>query len=119
MIEARSRPGGRNWTVRGGTKVEFTDGTAQTSEWEAGNYLNAGPARLPSIHKTMLGYCRELGVELEVEVNSSRSSLLVNDKAFGGKPVEQRQAINDTRGHVAELLAKCIDQHALDEQLTS
>jgi len=119
VLEARSRPGGRNWTVRGGSKVEFTDGMVQTPEWGPDSYLNAGPARLPSIHKTILGYCRELGVALEVEVNSSRSSLLVNDNAFGGKPVEQRQAINDTRGHVAELLAKCIHQNALDQQLTA
>ena len=119
VLEARSRPGGRNWTVRGGTKVEFTDGLTQSSEWGLDSYLNAGPARLPSIHKTILGYCNELGVPLEVEVNSSRSSLLVNAGAFGGKPVEQRQAINDTRGHVAELLAKCINQHALDQQLTA
>jgi|SRR5579871_4079191 len=119
VLEARSRPGGRNWTVRGGTKIEFIDGTSQICEWGADSYLNAGPARLPSIHKTILGYCKQLGVPLEVEVNSSRSSLLVNDRAFGGKPVEQRQAINDTRGHVAELLAKCINQHALDEQLTA
>jgi monoamine oxidase len=118
VLEARSRPGGRNWTVRGGTKVEFTDGMVQTGEWGPDNYLNAGPARLPSIHKTILGYCNELGVPLEVEVNTSRSSLLVNDKAFGGKAIEQRQAVNDTRGHVAELLAKCVNQHALDQQLT-
>src|SRR5271165_6010665 len=118
VLEARSRPGGRNWTVRGGTKVEFTDGLVQTGEWGPDNYLNAGPARLPSIHKTILGYCNELGVPLEVEVNTSRSSLLVNDNAFGGKAIEQRQAVNDTRGHVAELLAKCVNQNALDQQLT-
>src|SRR5277367_4037844 len=29
VLEARTRPGGRNWTIRGGTKVEFADGTAQ------------------------------------------------------------------------------------------
>src|SRR3984957_19731188 len=118
VLEARSRPGGRNWTVRNGTTVEFTDGVKQTAQWDTGNYLNAGPARLPSIHKTMLGYCNELDVPLEVEVNTSRSTLLVNDQAFGGKPVEQRQAINDTRGHVSELLAKCVNQGALDQQLS-
>jgi monoamine oxidase len=118
VLEARDRPGGRNWTVRGGTSIEFTDGTKQAADWETDSYLNAGPARLPSIHKTMLGYCRELGVPLEVEVNSSRSTLLVNDKACGGQPIEQRQVINDTRGHVSELLAKCVKQHALDQELT-
>ena len=47
---------------------------------------------------------------LEVEVNSSRSSLLQCDSLNGGKPVEQRQVMNDTRGHVAELLAKVAEQ---------
>lgn len=114
VLEARSRPGGRNWTVRRGTEVKFLNGTVQHCEYDEGHYLNAGPARLPSIHKTMLGYCHELGVQLEVEVNSSRSSLLQNSKVFGGRPIEQREAINDTRGHVSELLAKAVNQHLLN-----
>jgi monoamine oxidase len=118
VLEARQRPGGRNWTIRTGSKIEFKDGTIQTANWEDGSYFNAGPARLPSIHKTILGYCRELGVPLEVEVNTSRSSLLQSDAAFGGKAIEQREAINDTRGHVSELLAKCIRQNALDQEIS-
>jgi monoamine oxidase len=118
VLEATERPGGRVWTVRDGTVVEFTDGTRQTARYATGNYFNAAAARIPSIHKTILGYCRELGVALEVEINTSRSTLLVNDRVFGGKPVEQRRAVNDTRGHVAELLAKCIQQGALDQELT-
>lgn len=114
VLEARSRPGGRNWTIRRGTSVGFIDGVMQQCEFDEGHYFNAGPARLPSIHKTMLRYCRELGVPLEVEVNSSRSSLLQNQNAFGGRPIVQRQAINDTRGHVSELLAKAVEQHLLD-----
>ena len=42
-----------------------------------------------------------------------------NDKFNDGKAVQQRQVINDTRGHVAELLAKCVKRSALDEELTS
>ncbi len=118
LLEARERPGGRNWTGRNGTKVEFTDGTVQTIQWEEGNYQNLGPGRLPSTHWTMLGYCRELNVPLEVEVNTSRSTLLQSDTANGGKTVPQRKAINDTRGHVSELLSKCIAQGALDSELT-
>src|SRR5271155_5067804 len=87
VLEARQRPGGRNWTVRNGTKIEFKNGTTQTANWADASYFNAGPARLPSTHKTMLGYCKELGVPLEVEVNSSRSALMVNDKAFDGKAI--------------------------------
>jgi monoamine oxidase len=119
VLEARDRPGGRNWTIRNGTTVEFIDGTKQTADYASpDSYFNAGPARLPSIHKTILGYCREFDVALEVFVNTNRSSLMQSTKAFGGKPVEQRQVINDTRGHIAELLAKCVNQGALDHELT-
>jgi monoamine oxidase len=119
LLEARARPGGRNWTVRGGDKIQFLDGATQTCTFDSGNYQNVGPARLPSIHPAMLGYCRELGVELQVEVNSTRSSLLQNDAANRGKPMVQRQVVNDTRGHVSELLAKCVSKGALDEEITA
>jgi monoamine oxidase len=118
VLEARERPGGRNWTGRNGTEVKFVDGTTQTIRWEEGNYQNLGPARLPSTHWTMLGYCRELGVPLEVEINTSRSTLLQSETANGGTPVVQRKAINDTRGHVSELLSKCVAGGALDGELT-
>jgi monoamine oxidase len=118
VLEARERPGGRNWTLRGGSKLVFNDGTSQECTFDEGNYFNCGPARLPSIHKNMLGYCGELGVELEVEVNASRRTLLQNDNVFDGKPIRQGQALNDTRGHIAELLAKCVQQGALDQAFT-
>jgi len=118
ILEARSRPGGRNWTIRDGSKVEFTDGTIQNCDWQNGGYLNAGPARIPSIHTHLLGYCQELGVPLEVEVNASRSTLMQADVLNGGKPVEQRQVIHDSRGYLAELLAKAIHKHTLDEELS-
>lgn len=118
VLEARERPGGRNYTIRGGSEVLFADGTKQHCEFEPGLYFNAGPARLPSIHTTMLGYCRELGVPLEVEINTSRGTLLQSPQMNGGVPVAQRRMINDTRGHVAELLAKCVNKGALDAEMT-
>src|SRR5258708_20710253 len=60
ILEARDRAGGRNWTIRNGTRVEMTDGTTQTCSFEDGNYFNAGPARLPSHHGTSLGYSLQL-----------------------------------------------------------
>jgi monoamine oxidase len=119
LLEARQRPGGRNWSIRNGTQVEFTDGTRQTCAWEPDHYFNAGPARLPSTHHTMLGYCQELGVALEVEVNSSRSALMQSDKLNAGLAVPERRVVYDTRGHVSELLAKCIRKGALDEEITA
>ena len=117
VLEARDRAGGRNWTIRNGTRVEMTDGTTQTCTFDDPNYMNAGPARLPSQHATMLGYCREFDVPLEVEVNASRSALMQSDRLNGGKPVQERQVVNDARGHVAELLAKAIRRDSLDQEL--
>jgi len=118
LLEARDRVGGRNWSVRNGTKVEFTTGFTQDCVFGPGLYQNVGPARLPSIHHTMLGYCRELGVPLEVEVNASRSAYLEASNLNGGKPVLNRQVEYDTRGHVSELLAKCIKRGGLDQELS-
>ena len=118
LLEARHRPGGREWSARNGDVVEFVDGTRQPVTWSEGLYQNMGPARLPSVHKTMLGYCRELKVPVEVEINTSRSSLLQNDKVNGGKPYVQRKVINDTRGEISELLAKAINGGALDQDLS-
>jgi monoamine oxidase len=117
VLEARERVGGRNWTVRGGTRIEMTDGTVQNCDFAPGHYLNAGPARLPSYHQTMLGYCRKFGVALETEVNQSRSAYVQNDAAYGGKPIRIRQMMADTRGHMSELLAKSINRGRLDDQI--
>ncbi len=119
VLEPRDRVGGRNWTIRSGADVAFTDGSNQRCQFADGLYFNAGPARLPSIHTTMLGYCKELGVPLEVEINTSRSALMQCDNLNQGKAVQLRQVVNDTRGHVSELLAKSINKGALDEELTS
>jgi monoamine oxidase len=119
LLEARTRPGGRNWSAKGGDVVEFVDGTKQNITWSEGLYQNMGPGRLPSVHGTILGYCRDLKVPLEVEINTSRSTMVQNDKVNGGKPYLQRQAVNDTRGHVSELLAKSIMGGALDQDVTA
>jgi monoamine oxidase len=40
------------------------------------------------------------------------------DVLNGGKAVEQRQIVHDTRAYLAELLAKAIDKHTLDDELS-
>src|SRR5258708_35453180 len=47
ILEARHRAGGRNWTIRNGTPVDMTDGTAQTCTLQSGHSLKPGPAPLP------------------------------------------------------------------------
>jgi monoamine oxidase len=115
VLEARERAGGRAWTLRGGDRVEETD-SVQAVAWERAEhlYFNAGPARLPHHHAAILAYCREFGVPLEVIVNDNRNALSQHDQAFDGKPVRQRQVRGDIQGHLAELLAKALDQGALD-----
>ena len=119
VLEARERVGGRNWTIRRGTRLDMTDGSRQVCEFDLGQYWNAGPARIPSHHQAVLGYCRELDVALEVEINTSRGARLLNPAANGGKPIEMRQAVNDSRGAIAELLGKAVNRGALDQELTA
>ena len=119
VLEARDRVGGRNWTIRRSTRLDMIDGSRQVCDFDPDMYWNAGAARLPSHHQTILGYCRELGVPLEVEVNTSRGSLLVNLAANGGRPVEMRQAVNDTRGAISELLGKAVNRGALDQEFSA
>ncbi|MFE9643648.1 flavin monoamine oxidase family protein [Streptomyces sp. NPDC006365] len=120
ILEAKDRPGGRNWTVRGGTALTDLDGRTQKSSFSRGQYMNAGPARLPQTHVT-LEYCRELGVPLEVFTNQNANAYIYHEKstALAGKPVRWRTAKADVYGYVSELLAKATDQGALDRELTA
>jgi monoamine oxidase len=120
VLEARSRPGGRNWTLRAGDVIEETD-TRQTVAWDRGEamYFNPGPARLPYHHQGILGYCRELGVPLEVMINDNRGAYFQDDAAFGGAPQLARRVINDSRGFIAELAAKAVDRDLLDQPVST
>ncbi|MFH7422891.1 FAD-dependent oxidoreductase, partial [Pseudomonas syringae pv. tagetis] len=62
MLEARDRVGGRTWTLRNGDRVNYKDGRTQPVGFEPGLYFNAGPARIPSQHRTLLDYCSEKSV---------------------------------------------------------
>ncbi|KQV56900.1 MULTISPECIES: FAD-dependent oxidoreductase [unclassified Caulobacter] len=116
VLEARDRPGGRAWSVRGGSKIIQTGRPDQMVDWAEGRhaYFNAGPARIPQWHHAVLGYCQELNVPLEVMVNANRAAKL----DFAGQVVTERQAVDDTRGAFTELLAKAVDKGALDQELT-
>ena len=124
LLEARDRPGGRCWTVRGGDTNTDRQGRKQTAQFADGHYMNAGPARIPQ-HHTTLDYCRELGVPIEVFVNANPNAYLLLDPVDGasgpltGTPVQRRAAKADHNGYVAELLAKCTQQGALDSELSA
>ncbi len=124
VIEARERSGGRSWTVRRGTRTVELDGTEQTSEFTGGQWMNAGPARIPQ-HHTTLDYCRELGVAIEPFVNANAQGWYFHDGRLGGsgplagQPVRHRATKADHLGYVSELLAKAIDRGALEAELSA
>ncbi|RAJ94020.1 monoamine oxidase [Larkinella arboricola] len=121
VLEARSRSGGRVWTVRGGTKETEVGGPEQVCKFVDGQYFNGGAARIPHNHQLTLYYCRELGVPLEVFNGGNESAWLYNDGGTGAlanKRMRVREYHSDLRGYTSELLAKALDQSSLDQQLT-
>lgn len=125
VLEARDRPGGRNWTVRAGTTETDIDRVTQTAEFAEGQYFNAGPARIPQ-HHTTLDYCRELGVAIEVFANTNADAYYFQEEGgplgaatgpLTGRAVRQRAAKADLHGYVSELLAKALSQRALDGRM--
>jgi monoamine oxidase len=115
VIEARNRIGGRVWTVRGGDRIVQTGRPDQLCEFSDGLYLNAGAARIPHQHHTILGYARDLDVPIEVMVNANRATRW----EFSGRVHTNRQMQNDLRGRLSELFAKAIDRGALDGQMSA
>src|SRR3954471_19947832 len=111
LLEARDRIGGRVWTIRGRDRISQIGRPDQRADFDDGLYFNAGAARIPSTHRAILGYARRFGVPMEVMVNANRSA----GWDLGGKVQRERRMVNDMRGRIGELLAKAIDQHALDE----
>ncbi len=121
VIELTERAGGRNHSARRGTvlveKTEKGQTLKQVCKFDEGLYLNLGPGRLPYHHRRVLHYCRELGVALEVYVMETMANLFQSDKSFGGKPKIRRQIANDIQGYISEMLAKAVNQNALNQEL--
>jgi monoamine oxidase len=119
VLEYNARAGGRNWSLRGGDRYTELGGETQVCRFDPGLYINPGPWRLPYHHHGMLSYCKKLGVALEPFVQINYNAYLHNSKAFGGKPQRLRAIKADYNGHVAELLAKATQNHALDADVTA
>jgi monoamine oxidase len=115
LLEASHRPGGRNMTVRSGDIIDEV-GNRQVVEFddEPHLYFNCGPARIPSTHRNLLRYCKELGVELEVFINESKEAYVQDDAMFGGKPVKNAIFTTSARGFMAEVMAKNFSAQQLE-----
>jgi monoamine oxidase len=109
IIEASHRGGGRNLTLRAGDRIDET-GFPQICRFDADPdlYFNAGPARIPGHHHALLDYCKELEVELQPFINDNRNAWVQDDAMLDGKPIRAREYLTDTRGFIAELMAKSL-----------
>jgi len=120
ILEATQRAGGRNRTIRAGDQLLETDSNQICNfDTDENLYFNPGPARIPHHHEFILGYCRDFGVALEVFTNDNKATLLHSTTAFGGEPQVARTITADTRGRIAELLAKAVNQNQLDQQFNN
>ena len=121
ILEATARAGGRNHSARRGSTV-LEDSTQhgktlQECRFDSGLYLNLGPGRLPYHHRRVLGYCQQLGVQLEPYVMNTTGNLFQTSAGFEQQALVYRRVQNDTRGYIAELLAKAVGKGALDAEL--
>jgi monoamine oxidase len=122
LLEARDRVGGRSYTARKGTKLTELGGEEQTCGFDEGYYINPGPWRIPYHHRGYLHYAKTLGVPLELFNNDNDHSYIYFSKGSGplaGKAVRKQEIAADTRGYAAEILAKQINQGALDQAMTA
>jgi len=119
VLEARRRPGGRCHTIRRGT-VSEEEGSTDVCTFDEGLYYNPGPMRIPHHHTATLGYCRELGVPVEVFVNDNEAAFLYQTNAdkLSGTRLRGREVRSDLSGYTAELLSKAMSAGSLDEAMT-
>ena len=124
VLEAQNRTGGRCLSLRtGDTLTEDTNSNLFKTEpretqvvrfkrpvGDAEPYLNAGPGRIPSSHKRLLGYLKKFSVDIEVYVMNSESNLVQKDTSFGGDAMVYRQLNHNTRGWLAQMVYKNAEQ---------
>ena len=121
VYEARDRVGGLQWAVkRGSEHTELGSGEKQVCTFDEGQYVNVGPWRIPYSHTTVLNYCRELGVPVQVFLNDADNNFFYYEGsgALRNKKIRVREVKADMTGAINELLVKAIDQHKLDLPLT-
>src|SRR3954467_7739604 len=118
VLEYQNRAGGRNWSLYGGDTYTELGGDTQKVSFSSGNYVNPGPWRIPYHHRTLLHYCKQFNVALEPFIQFNHTAYVHNTDAFSNKPVRFKTAAADFEGNVAELLAKAVNQKAINQETT-
>ena len=99
ILEARDFAGGRCQTARKGFSLTELGGEKQTCAFDAGQYINHGPWRIPLHHQSTLHYTRLFEVPLEVMVNENDHSYVYSENAgpFAGKRMRIKEVKADMR----------------------
>ena len=121
LLEARDRIGGRSYTARKGTQLTELGGEPQTCIFDEGQYINPGPWRIPYHHRGYLHYAKTFNVPMELFNNDNDHSYIYFAKGSGplaGKAVRKQEIAADTRGYATEMLAKQVNQGALDQDFS-
>jgi monoamine oxidase len=125
ILEARDRVGGVNFTARRGASHTETGpgGETQVCNYDEGLYSNGGPWRLPHWHTGVLGYCKELGVPLEIFINEGEASYFYFEGDTVGPLANTRLRLREVKadmiGYTCELMAKAVNADTLDMPLTA
>ncbi len=108
VFEATGRPGGRIETLRADSWIQEQQGETQHCRFHRDRdlYFNTGPARISQAHTRVLGYCRELSVELELINNENKAGYFRVAALARRGPMRLRQFQASLRGGIAEMLAK-------------
>lgn len=122
VLEARDWVGGLMWSVKRGDQHTEIDGETQVCEFDDGQYINAGAWRIPNRDQGILGYCKELGVPLQIFINWSDANYFYEEDTdlgpLAGRPVRFREVKADLWGATSELLTKAMDVGQIDVALT-
>src|SRR6202012_5904355 len=87
ILEYNSRPGGRNWSLRGGDTYTELGGETQTCGFEKGLYLHPGPGRIPHPPPGVMDSCRRFNVMLEPFTQLNHNAYFQSSRAFDARPV--------------------------------
>jgi monoamine oxidase len=122
VLEARDWVGGLMWTVKRGATHTEIGGETQVCDFDEGQYINAGAWRIPNRDQAILGYCKELGVPLEIFINWTDANFFYEDDPergpLSGQRVRFREVKADLIGSANELLTKAMDQGNIDAPLS-
>src|SRR5690606_15393103 len=111
--------GGRNFTVRRGDLIDEVGQPQRcTFDDDPHLYFNAGPARIPGHHASLLAYCKEFRIPLAPFINENRNAWVQDDAMFGGRRLRNREYVAGSRGFIAELLAKSVKPEEFGAQFS-